>query len=231
MFKNNFLGMKLPIILVNFKCYEESVGERAFKLAKTCEFISLEYGINISIAPQFVDIKTIVEEIEIPVFSQHMDPIEFGACTGHVVPLSLKEAGAIGSIINHSERRLDMERVKKCVELTKKYDLISVCCSASVNESEEIAKFNPNFIAFECPELIGTGIPVSQVKPEVITKCLNEIKKINPKINVLCGAGIKKGKDAKKALELGTVGIILSSGVVKAANPEDILVDLAESIT
>jgi triosephosphate isomerase len=222
--------MKLPIILVNFKCYEESAGEKAFKLAKTCEFVSLEYGINISIAPQFIDIKTIAEEIEIPVFSQHMDSIEFGACTGHVVPFSLKEAGAVGSIINHSERRLDIEKVKKCIELTKKYDLISVCCSASVNESKEIAKFNPDFIAFECPELIGTGIPISKARPEVITKCLNEIKKTNPKIKVLCGAGITKGDDLKKALELGTIGIILSSGVVKAASPEDVLVDFAESI-
>jgi triosephosphate isomerase len=222
--------MKLPIILVNFKCYEESAGEKAFKLAKTCEFVSLEYGINISIAPQFIDIKTIAEEIEIPVFSQHMDPIEFGACTGHVVPFSLKEAGAVGSIINHSERRLDIEKVKKCIELTKKYDLISVCCSASVNESKEIAKFNPDFIAFECPELIGTGISISKARPEVITKCLNEIKKTNPKIKVLCGAGITKGDDLKKALELGTIGIILSSGVVKAASPEDVLVDFAESI-
>jgi triosephosphate isomerase len=223
--------MKLPIILVNFKCYEESTGEKAFKLAKTCEFISLEYDINISIAPQFIDIKTIAEEIEIPVFSQHMDPIEFGACTGHVVPFSLKEARAVGSIINHSERRLGIEKVKKCIELTKKYDLISVCCSASVNESKEIARFNPDFIAFECPELIGTGIPVSKVKSEVITKCVSEIKKTNPKIRILCGAGITKDDDLKKALELGTVGIILSSAVVKATNPEDVLVNFAESIT
>ncbi len=129
--------MKLPIILVNFKCYEESVGEKAFKLAKTCEFISNEYGMNISIAPQFIDIKTITAEIEIPVFSQHMDPIEFGACTGHVTPLSLKEAGAAGSILNHSERKMDLEKIKKCIELTKKYGLISVCCSASIDESKE----------------------------------------------------------------------------------------------
>jgi triosephosphate isomerase len=222
--------MKLPIILVNFKCYEEATGERAFKLAKTCEFVSFEYGINISVVPQFADIRTIADEIEIPVFSQHIDPIDFGAFTGHVTALSVKEVGAIGTLINHSERRLDLEKIKKCIELAKKYGLISVCCSASVDESKDITKFNPDFIAYEPPELIGTGIPVSQTKPEVVKKIVDEIKIINPGIKILCGAGISKGEDVKRALELGTVGVIPASGVVKAANPEDVLVDFAEAI-
>jgi triosephosphate isomerase len=222
--------MKLPIILVNFKCYEAATGEKAFKLAKLCEFVSWEYGMNISIAPQFTDIKAIADEIEIPVFAQHIDPIEGGAFTGHVTPLSIKEVGAIGTLINHSERRLDLEKIQKCVELSKKYGLISVCCSENIDKCKEIANFNPDFIACEPPELIGTGIPVSQAKPEVVTETVDEVKKINSNIKILCGAGIKNGKDVKKALELGTVGIILASGVVKADNPEDVLVDIAESI-
>ncbi len=221
--------MELPIILINFKCYEEAVGEKAFKLAKLCEFVSFEYGLNISVAPQFADIKTIAE-VEIPVFSQHIDPIESGACTGHVTPLSVKETGAVGSLINHSERKLDLESIRKCVELGKTYNLISVCCSANIDECKEIAKFSPDFIACEPPELIGTGIPVSQAKPEVVTQTVNEIKRINPNIKVLCGAGITNGQDVKKALELGTVGALVASGVVKAANPEDVLVDFAEAI-
>jgi len=222
--------MKLPIILVNFKCYEEATGERAFKLAKTCEFVSFEYALNISVVPQFVDIKDIADEIEIPVFAQHIDPIDVGACTGHVSPLSIKEAGAVGSLINHSERKLDLEKIRKCIELAKKYNLISVCCSGNVEESKAISQFAPDFIAYECPELIGTGVSVSQTKPEVITETINEIKKINRNIKVLCGAGITNGEDVKKALELGTVGVLVASGVVKAANPEDVLVDIAEVI-
>lgn len=224
------INMKLPIILVNFKCYEAGTGERAFKLAKLCEFVSFEYGMNISIAPQFADIKAIAEEVEIPVFSQHIDPIEVGAFTGHITPLSIKETGAIGTLINHSERRLDLEKIKKCVELAKKYGLISVCCSASIDKSKEIAKFDPDFIAYEPPELIGTGIPVSQTKPEVVKKVVDEVRRINSNIKILCGAGISKGEDVKKALELGTVGVIPASGVVKADNPEDVLVDFAEAI-
>ena len=222
--------MKLPIILVNFKCYEEGTAEKAFKLAKICEFVSFEYGINISVAPQFADIKAIADEVEIQVFAQSIDPIDVGAFTGHVTALSVKEVGAVGTLINHSERKLDLEKIGKCIELAKKYNLISVCCSASIDESKAIATFNPNFIGYEPPELIGTGIAVSQTKPEVVKKIVDEVKKINPEIKILCGAGISKGEDVKRALELGTVGVIPASGVVKAANPEDVLVDFAEAI-
>lgn len=222
--------MKLPIILVNFKCYEEVTGRRASKLAKLCEFVSFEYALNIGVAPQFVDLKTIVDEVEIPVFAQRIDPIDPGPYTGHITPLSVKESGAVGTLLNHSETRMDMESIKRCIESAKKYGLICVCCSRNVEESKSIAQFNPDFIAYEPPELIGTGVSVSTTKPEVVTQTVNEIKKINPNVKVLCGAGITNGQDVKKALELGTVGVLLASGVVKAANQEDVLVDIAEAI-
>jgi len=222
--------MRLPLILINFKCYEAGTGKNALKLARICESVSKKYKKNIAIAPQFTDVYLISREVDIPIFSQHIDPIEAGAFTGHVSPSSIKEAGAVGTLINHSERKLIIGKIEKCVNIAKKYGLVTVCCSRDVKESKDIAKFNPDFIAYEPPELIGTGISVSQTKPEVVTETVNEIKKINPNIKVLCGAGITKGEDVKEALELGTVGVLLASGVVKADNPEDVLVDLAEAI-
>ncbi|MDI6825635.1 MAG: triose-phosphate isomerase [Candidatus Aenigmarchaeota archaeon] len=225
------MKVKTPIIIVNFKTYEEATGKKAVKLAKICEYVSKKYDINIAISPQFCDIFQISQFVKkILILSQHIDSIYPGPYTGHISPLSIKQSGAIGTLINHSERKLDLEKIRKCIELTKKYGLISVCCSANVNESKEIAKFDPDFIAYEPPSLIGTGISVSQTKPEVVTKTVNEIKKINPEVKVLCGAGIMKGEDVKKALELGTVGVILSSGVVKAVNPKKVLIEFAESI-
>lgn len=222
--------MNTPLIIINFKCYEETTGEKALKLAKMCESVSKEYKINIAVAPQFTDIILITKKVKIPVLAQHLDPIKPGAFTGHVSALALKEAGVIGTLINHSERKLDLDKIRECVQKTKEYGLISVCCSANVNESIEIAKFNPDFIAYEPPELIGSGISVSQTKPEVVTETVNKVKEVNPNIKVLCGAGITKGEDVKKALELGTVGVLLASGVVKAAKPKDVLIDFAKYI-
>ena len=222
--------MKLPLIVVNFKCYEAGTGENALKLAKICDFISKEYGVEIVIAPQFVDIYRIAHEVDIPVFSQHLDPVEEGAFTGHVSARAVKEAGAVGTLINHSERRLELNKVEKCVNIARKYGLITICCSRDIDESEKIANFTPDFIAYEPPELIGTGIPVSKTKPEVIRETIEEIGKINPSVKVLCGAGITSGEDVKKALELGTVGILVASGIVKAEDPEKVLIEFIEQI-
>jgi triosephosphate isomerase len=220
--------MKLPIIIVNFKCYEQSTGKKAVQLAKICESVGKKYRVNIAVVPQLTDISLISKEVKIPILSQHIDPIEPGAFTGHTSPFSVKDAGAIGTLINHSERKLNLDEIEKRVNSAKKYRLETVCCSANVDESKEIAKFNPDLIAYEPPELIGTGIPVSKTKPEVVTQTVDEIKKINASIKVLCGAGITNGEDVKKALELGTYGVLLASGVVKAQDPKAILEDMAK---
>jgi triosephosphate isomerase len=222
--------MKLPIILVNFKCYEQGTGEKALKLAKLCQFISKEYGINISISPQFVDIKAITEEVEIPVFSQHIDPIEPGSHTGHVLPLSVKDADVIGTLINHSERKLPLDEIKKRIEVAKKYNLISVCCSGNLEKSKSIVGFSPDFIAYEDPILIGSGRPISKEKPEVVQEFVKIVKNISPNVIPLCGAGISTGEDVRIALELGCKGVLLASAVVKALDPESVLVDIAEAI-
>jgi len=47
---------------------------------------------------------------------------------------------------------------------------------------------------------------------------------------VLCGAGVKTGKDVKRALELGAVGVLLASGVVKSKDPKKALQDLVSLI-
>ncbi len=216
--------------MVNFKCYEEGGGKKGLKLAKICELVSKEDGVNITLVPQFTDISTFSKEVDIPIFSQHIDPIEPGAFTGHISPLSVKGTGAVGTLINHSERKLGIEGISKRIEIAKKYGLITVCCSGNINESKEIAKFDPDFIAYEPPELIGTGIPVSKTKPEVVTETVEKVKNVNPKVKVLCGAGITNGEDVKKAIELGTVGVLVASGIVKAKDPKTVLEDMAKSL-
>ena len=220
--------MKLPLILINFKCYKEATGENALKLAKTCEKVANEYGVNIAVAPQFTDLY-ISKKVKIPVFSQHVDGIEYGAYTGHVSPLALKEIGVKGSLINHSERKLPLKEIKNCVEITKKYKLTSVVCADTLMRGKEIARFNPDFIAYEDPFLIGTGQAISKVKPDSVKNFVQAIEKIS-KVKVLCGAGITNGEDVKKALELGTKGVLVASGVVKAKNPREVLEDFARSI-
>jgi triosephosphate isomerase len=221
--------MKLPLILINFKCYEQATGEKALELAKLCDKVAKRNGVNIAVSPQFVDIYPITKETEINVFSQHIDPIEPGSKTGHILPLAVKKAGVIGTLINHSERKLSIEEIGKRVESAKKNDLITICCSGDLEESKKIAEFAPDFIAYEPPELIGTGIPVSKTKPEVVTSIVKTIKEMNPETKVLCGAGIKNGEDIKKAIELSTVGVLLFFCLVYSEYQEAVLGEMSKA--
>jgi len=222
--------MKIPLILINFKSYAESTGKNGLKLSKICQDFSKKYKINIAVAPTFADLYPIAKKVNIEVFSQHIDPVDAGQFTGHTTCFSVKEAGAVGTLINHSEKKLTFEDIGKCVGLTKNYGLISVCFASTPEEALRIADFNPDFIAIEPPELIASGMSVSTARPEVVTQSVSLIKKSNPKIKLLCGAGITTGKDVKKAIGLGTAGVVVSSGVVKANNPRKVLAEFAESI-
>lgn len=223
--------MKTPLIIVNFKAFKEAIGKNALKLARIFEGVSKEFSAEIGIAVQTSDIRLIAEKCSLPIFAQHIDAIEFGSFTGHILAESIKEGGAIGTLINHSERRIKLQEIKFCVEKCRNLNLISVVCTKDTNESKEVAYFSPNFIAVEPPELIGGDISVSNAKPEVIENTVKEVKKINKEVKVLCGAGIKNKEDVKKAILLGSEGILVASGVIKAGNVKEVIEDLVNGLS
>jgi len=218
-----------PIIIVNFKTYLEATGEKAVELAKKTEKVSLETKVSIGVAPQFTDIATVAKAVSIPVFAQHIDPIQPGSHTGHVLAASVEETGAIGTLINHSERQLKLSDVDAIIKITREHSLVSVVCANNPNISAAVASLEPDIIAIEPPELIGTGIPVSKAKPQVITDTIKLVREINEKVVILCGAGISRGEDVKAALKLGTQGVLVASGIVKAKDPYMVLREFAEA--
>jgi len=225
------MNLKVPIIIVNYKTYSEATGKKAVKLSKIAEEVSMESGVNVGVAPQFVDIASIADAVSIPVFSQHIDPITPGSFTGHILLESVKEAGAVGTLINHSERRLKMFDIEAIITKTRESDLVSVVCTNNAAVSAAAAALKPDMIAVEPPELIGTGIPVSKSKPEVVSGTVELVKRINPDVVTLCGAGITRGEDVTAALRLGTEGVLVASGIMKDKDPRKILLKFTEAIT
>lgn len=222
--------MKTPVIVLNFKAYKESSGERGLALAKMCEELAKETGKSIAIAPQQIDLSLMVREVDIPVFAQHVDPIGEGSFTGHVSPSAVKEIGVAGTLINHSERQLPPEMIEMTVQRCKEVGLETIVCANDVEMSRVVASFGPDFVAVEPPELIGGDISVTHAKPEVVSGAVNKVKEIDSSVIVLCGAGVKNGEDVGKAIELGTEGVLLASGVVKAEDPKSALLDLARGL-
>lgn len=223
-------GLKTPFLIVNFKTYLEATGEGAVRIAKEAERVSLKTNVPIGVAPQLTDIATVTKAVGIPVFAQHIDPIRPGSYTGYVLADAVKEAGAIGTIINHSERQLTLSDVNAVIEIAREKGLISVVCASNPVISAAVAAMEPDVIAIEPPELIGTGIPVSKVKPEAIMNTVKLIRKVSPTVTIICGAGIHCGEDVVAAMKLGAQGVLTASGVVKSGNPYKVLYELAEAM-
>ncbi|HID60487.1 MAG TPA: triose-phosphate isomerase [Hadesarchaea archaeon] len=222
--------LKTPIVVVNFKTYQEATSESAVRLAELIAEVSGQSDVESAVAPQTVDLATIAEKVKIPVFAQHVDPIKPGRNTGFISPESAKTGGAVGTLVNHSEHKLPRDRVKAVIERTKEVGLYTIACTADMEESRKIAEFSPDMIAVEPPELIGSGIPVSKAKPEVVKDSVKVVKKVNPGIKVLCGAGITSGEDVTKALGLGAEGVLIASGVVKAKDQRAAFQDIVNGV-
>lgn len=222
-------NLRFPIIIVNFKTYVEAMGKRAVELARKAEKVALETGICIGVAPQFADITVVAEAVEIPVFSQHIDPVGPGGFTGHVLADSVREAGAVGTLVNHSERQLKLDDIDKILNIAKEKDLLPCVCANNPSTSKAVAALQPDIVAVEPPELIGTGIPVSKARPEVVSDTVKLVREVNSRIRILCGAGISHGEDVAAALKLGTEGVLVASGIVKAKDPYAVILRFAEA--
>ncbi|NLI74078.1 MAG: triose-phosphate isomerase [Euryarchaeota archaeon] len=219
---------RIPTVIVNFKAYSEVEGDRALHLARICHNVAEQTGISIAVCPPATAIAQIVSSTDVPVFAQHVDPHKPGAATGRLTAQLLHGAGAVGTLINHSERRLRLADIGVAVDRCHSNQLTTVVCTDTTATSAAAASLKPNAIAIEPPELIGGDISVTDAQPEIIENTVKAVQKIDDSIEVLCGAGIKTGRDVKRAVELGASGVLLASGVVKAADPAAVLTDLIQ---
>ncbi len=206
-------------LFLNFKTYAEATGSNALVLAKILESLSSN-SVELIPVVQATDLMAVSNEVSINVFAQHIDPVNFGSNTGHILPEAVKGSGAFGTVINHAENKRDNDFIKKAVKRCREVGLKVMLCAETKERAEQLAEFSPDFIAVEPPELIGGDISVSTANPELISSSVKAIHKINPKIIVITGAGIKNSTDVKIALSLGTKGVFVASGVIKSNNPK-----------
>ena len=218
------------MFIINFKNYEEISGANASRLAKIAEKISKKYRIKIAVVPP-QHLLSEIAKYSIPVLAQHVDVANIGSTTGFIVPEIIKKSKVSGSLINHSEHRISEKDIRELVSRLKKLGMISVVCVKDISEAKKYAKLNPDYIAIEPPELIGTGKAVSKEKPQVITKSVMAVKQAKNSTNLLCGAGIVSGKDVAKAMQLGAKGILVASGIIKAKNWNSVVEEFALAIS
>lgn len=221
---------KRPAVVVNFKTYREASGQEALALAKLCEEVAHDTGASIVVAPPAPDLALVASSVDIPVFAQHADDVRPGNTTGHVTLENCKASGAVGTLLNHSERRIKVAEIHDLIGLARSLHMATIVCTNNPGVSVACAAMGPDAVAVEPPELIGGDISVTTASPGVVSETVRVIRAVRPEVAVLCGAGVKGRADVAKALELGADGVLLASGVVKAKDRRAALMDLASGL-
>ena len=192
-------------------------GEAMLKLAKVIDATAKKYDVDVIVTPQYTDIKLLSDNTErILVFAQHMDPLYPGRGLGSVLPEAIKEAGALGVMLNHAEKPLDMETLEKTIRRADEVGLATIVCADTVEDVKKIAKMAPNIIVAEPTSLIGTGTTSDE---NYVTETIRTVREINPDIMVLQGAGISNGEDVYATIKLGAQATGSTSGILKAKDP------------
>ncbi len=218
--------MKRPLI-INFKNYEEASAAGTVKLARAAQKVAQKLKVEIVVAPPQPALALVAKSVKIPVICQHVDSEKQGSTTGFFLPEVARSYGAVGSLINHSEHRVEMRTIAVIVERMKKLGMASIVCARTPHEVMEISVFQPDFIAIEPPELIGSGRAVSKENPAIITK---SIEAASQRSKVICGAGITDKADVKAAIKLGSRGILVASSIVKAGSWLEKITELASGM-
>jgi len=215
------------LFIINYKNYDEIAGVKSAKLASVADKISKKFKVKIAIAPPH---HLLGVKYSGPILAQHTDNVKVGNTTGFVIPELLKKSKIAGSLINHSEHRIPPKNIEELVNRFRELGLVSVVCVQDAKEAARYAKLNPDYIAIEPPELIGSGKAVSTEQPELITKSVQAVNNAKNSTKLLCGAGIVSGQDVRKAIELGSSGILVASGIVKAKNWSAIVEEFAKAM-
>ncbi|HZC20132.1 MAG TPA: triose-phosphate isomerase [Nitrososphaeraceae archaeon] len=219
------------LFLINFKNYTEISAERTVSLALAAQKAAKTLNVEIVVAPPQPSIAIVKQNVDIPVFCQHIDDAKAGQSTGFFIPEMAKSYGAAGSIINHSEHRLSYVVISNLVQRLKQLSMTSVVCAQTPKEVAELAKLNPDFIAIEPPELIGSGKAVSKESPKIIQDSIKSAAQSSKYTKLICGAGIVDQSDVTAALQLGVEGILVASGIIKSNSWYEKILELGSAFT
>lgn len=212
-------------VLVNLKAYPcdpVAVAEAARDAAAGSDA-------RVAVAPQTADVAR-VADTGVETFTQHVSPVGHGSHTGSTLAESVANAGATGTLLNHSERRLRLADLDASLRAADRVGLETVACANNPSQVRAAAALGPDAVAVEPPELIGTGTPVSKADPDVVTDAVEAALEVDPSVSVFCGAGISTGEDVVAARDLGAKGVLLASGVATAENPRAALEELLDPL-
>lgn len=219
-------NMQSPFLIVNPKSY--LYGNESLKLAKAADQAAKDTGLPIIFTCPYADVRMIRENTKnIIVCVQSMDPLTPGRGMGHVLPESLKEAGADAVFLNHAENPKTLSDLYACIRRAAELDMTSIVCADSITEAKAVACMNPDVVLAEPTDLIGTG----QVADDAYTmEAIDQVRKVNPDVLVVVASGVSTAEDCYNMIRLGADGTGGTSGILNAPSPAVRIREMAEAI-
>jgi len=208
-------------ILVNLKAYPCD----PIEVATAAREVNEDADVRVAVAPQAADLSR-VADTGVETWAQHVSPVGHGSHTGSTLAEAVAEAGAVGTLLNHSENRLKLADVDGALDAAGRADLATCVCANNPAQVGAAAALGPDAVAVEPPELIGGDVSVSTADPDIVEDAVEAAAAVDPDVDVYCGAGISTGDDVDAAGDLGATGVLLASGVAKADDPRAALEDL-----
>lgn len=217
------------MLVINCKNYTEASGRRLDSILRAAAAARRRHRVEVAVAPP-PPLAARCARRGVRIFAQHVDCAGPGGTTGSSVPEVLRACGVSGSLVNHSERRVGARESACAVERLRSLGMTSVACARTPREARAMALLGPDYVAVEPPDLIGSGRAVSLERPGIVREAARAVASAGTRSVLLCGAGIVSGRDARRAAELGSSGVLVASGVVRAASPARAVSELAAAL-
>jgi triosephosphate isomerase len=203
-------------------------GDAVLEYAIAANTASKEYDIDVLFVAPYTEIRRVRENTDkLIVLAPYMDAIRPGRGIADVLPEALKAAGAQGVVLNHSERPMSLNAIKKTIDRANELDLVTFVCADTIAEAQALAMLHPDIINPEPSELIGSGT-VSDIG--YVRRVVRAVKVIDQSILVEQAAGINTAQQVYDFIIEGSDAAGSSSGILTSPNPNSLLNEMVRSV-
>jgi triosephosphate isomerase len=220
------IKIRTPFFETSVKNY--IYGDAVLEYARAADAASKEHDVDVLFVAPYTEIRRVRENTEqLIVLAPYMDAIRPGRGIADVLPEALKAAGAQGVVLNHSERPMTINAIRKTIDRANELDLLTFVCADTITEAQALALLHPDILNPEPTELIGSG-NVSDMG--YVREVIRAVKSIDQSILVEQAAGITTAQQVYDFIMAGSEAVGSASGILTSANPHSLLNEMVRSV-
>jgi triosephosphate isomerase (TIM) len=204
-------------------------GDAVLEYARAADAASTEHNVDVLFVAPYTEIRRVRENTDrLIVLAPYMDSLRPGRGIADVLPEALKAAGAQGVVLNHSERPMTFNAIRKTIDRANELDLLTFVCADTIAEAQALAQLHPDILNPEPTELIGSG-SVSDMR--YVKEVIHAVKSIDQSILVEQAAGITTAQQVYDFIMAGSEAAGSASGILTSVNPHGLLNEMIRSVS